>query len=55
MRDSFWRPALRDTGLEKREYLSYSQNTDEIALMCTFKKAFNPRNILNPGKIFAMN
>jgi len=42
-------------GLEKREYLSYSRNTDEIAAMRTLKKAFDPRNILNPGKIFAMN
>jgi len=42
-------------GLEKREYLSYSRNTDEIALMRTLKKAFDPRNILNPGKTFAMN
>jgi FAD/FMN-containing dehydrogenase len=41
-------------GLEKREYLSYSRNTDEIALMRTLKKAFDPRNILNPGKIFAV-
>ncbi len=42
-------------GLEKRDYLSYSRNADEIALMRTLKKAFDPRNILNPGKIFAVN
>ena len=42
-------------GLEKREYLSYSRNADEIAAMRTLKKAFDPRNILNPGKIFAVN
>jgi FAD/FMN-containing dehydrogenase len=41
-------------GLEKRDYLSYSRNADEIALMRTLKKAFDPRNILNPGKIFAV-
>ncbi|MGZ5935189.1 MAG: FAD-binding oxidoreductase, partial [Rhizomicrobium sp.] len=42
-------------GLEKRDYLSYSRSPDEIALMRTLKKAFDPRNILNPGKIFAVN
>jgi FAD/FMN-containing dehydrogenase len=40
-------------GLEKRDYLSYSRTADEIALMRSLKKAFDPTNILNPGKIFA--
>jgi len=40
-------------GLEKRDYLSYSRNADEIQLMRSLKKAFDPKNILNPGKIFA--
>lgn len=39
-------------GLEKREYLSNSRNPEEIALMRTLKQALDPRNILNPGKIF---
>lgn len=42
-------------GLEKRDYLSYSRKPDEIALMRTLKKAFDPRGILNPGKIFTVN
>ena len=40
-------------GLEKRDYLAWSRNPEEIALMRTLKHALDPRNILNPGKIFA--
>jgi FAD/FMN-containing dehydrogenase len=40
-------------GLEKREYLAISRNAEEIALMRTLKRALDPANILNPGKIFA--
>ena len=39
-------------GLEKRDFLSYSRSPGEIALMRTLKKAYDPRGILNPGKIF---
>jgi FAD/FMN-containing dehydrogenase len=39
-------------GLEKRAYLSYSRSAEEIALMRALKGALDPRNILNPGKIF---
>ncbi|MDE2162249.1 MAG: FAD-binding oxidoreductase [Alphaproteobacteria bacterium] len=39
-------------GLEKRQYLSYSRNAQEIALMRALKQTLDPRNILNPGKIF---
>ncbi|HEV2561191.1 MAG TPA: FAD-binding oxidoreductase [Rhizomicrobium sp.] len=39
-------------GLEKRSYLSYSRNPEEIALMGVLKRALDPHNILNPGKIF---
>ena len=39
-------------GLEKREFLSHSRSVDEIALMRTIKKALDPKNILNPGKVF---
>jgi FAD/FMN-containing dehydrogenase len=39
-------------GLEKRSYLSYSRNPEEIALMGVLKRALDPGNILNPGKIF---
>jgi len=39
-------------GLEKRDYLRYSRNAEEIALMKTLKYALDPKGILNPGKIF---
>lgn len=39
-------------GLEKRAYLSYSRSPEEIALMGALKRTLDPRNILNPGKIF---
>jgi FAD/FMN-containing dehydrogenase len=41
-------------GLEKREYLSWTRNDSEIAVMRTLKRALDPENILNPGKIFQM-
>jgi FAD/FMN-containing dehydrogenase len=40
-------------GLEKRNYLQYSRNPQEIALMRTIKSALDPKNILNPGKVLA--
>jgi FAD/FMN-containing dehydrogenase len=39
-------------GLEKRAYLGYSRNSEEIALMRALKRTLDPHNILNPGKIF---
>ncbi len=39
-------------GLQKRAYLTHSRSGEEIELMRTLKKALDPRNILNPGKIF---
>jgi len=41
-------------GLDKREYLKHSRSADEISLMKTLKQALDPKNILNPGKIFAI-
>ncbi|MGD0191593.1 MAG: FAD-binding oxidoreductase [Rhizomicrobium sp.] len=41
--------------LEKRDYLSWSRAESEIALMRTLKRALDPENILNPGKIFEMS
>jgi FAD/FMN-containing dehydrogenase len=41
-------------GLEKRAYLSCSRSPEEIALMHRIKRALDPHNILNPGKIFAV-
>ena len=39
-------------GLEKKEFLPHSRSADEIALMRTIKAALDPKNLLNPGKIF---
>ena len=40
-------------GLQKKDYLSWSRSENEIALMLRIKKALDPKDILNPGKIFA--
>ena len=40
-------------GLQKKEYLSWSRNSDEINLMKMLKQSLDPKDILNPGKIFA--
>ena len=39
-------------GLEKRSYLPLSRSETEIALMRQLKRTLDPRNILNPGKVF---
>lgn len=39
-------------GLEKRTYLPLSRSQTEIAVMRQLKRALDPRNILNPGKVF---
>ncbi len=39
-------------GLEKKPYLDVSRSPEEIELMRRVKKALDPKNILNPGKIF---
>jgi FAD/FMN-containing dehydrogenase len=39
-------------GLQKRAFLPLSRSPEEIGLMRTLKQALDPRNILNPGKIF---
>ena len=39
-------------GLEKKPYLSWCRSAAEIATMRLLKRAFDPKSILNPGKIF---
>ena len=39
-------------GFTKSKYLGLELSVDEIALMKRLKAAFDPRGILNPGKIF---
>jgi len=42
-------------GLEKREWLSISRTDAEIQLMKTLKRSLDPQNILNPGKVLALD
>lgn len=39
-------------GLLKKEWLKYSRTEPEMVLLRSLKKAFDPQNLLNPGKIF---
>ncbi len=39
-------------GLEKKAYLNVSRTPAEIDMMRAIKRAFDPKNILNPGKVF---
>lgn len=39
-------------GLKRRDYLSQFYSREEINLMRNIKRAFDPKGILNPGKIF---
>jgi FAD/FMN-containing dehydrogenase len=39
-------------GIEKRDYLAWSRSPEEIALMKAIKLTMDPKNILNPGKVF---
>jgi FAD/FMN-containing dehydrogenase len=39
-------------GTQKREHLNYSRSAPEIALMRQMKSNLDPKNILNPGKVF---
>jgi FAD/FMN-containing dehydrogenase len=42
-------------GLEKKPYLHQCRSPAELALMQTLKRALDPLNLLNPGKIFDLN
>lgn len=42
-------------GLLKKPYLAFSRNADERALMVRLKRALDPLNILNPGKLLDMD
>ena len=44
--------AEHGVGLLKKDYLPYSRSQAEIALMQAIKRSFDPKGILNPGKIF---
>ena len=44
--------AEHGVGLLKKAYLPYSRSETEIALMRQVKQVFDPKGIMNPGKIF---
>jgi len=44
--------AEHGVGLLKKDYLSYTRSKEEIDLMKQIKTVFDPRGIMNPGKIF---
>ncbi len=39
-------------GLEKRAYLNWTRSPEEIVLMKQIKQIFDPKGIMNPGKLF---
>ncbi|MCK1466935.1 FAD-linked oxidase C-terminal domain-containing protein [Bradyrhizobium sp. CW10] len=41
-------------GIVKRPYLTMSRRREEIEMMRTLKRALDPNNILNPGRIFTI-
>lgn len=43
--------AEHGVGLLKKPYLEYSRSSEEIHIMKELKKVFDPKGILNPGKI----
>ncbi|GAC1661394.1 MAG: FAD-binding oxidoreductase [Ktedonobacteraceae bacterium] len=42
-------------GIEKREFMTLMHNADELLAMWDIKHAFDPHNILNPGKVFPVS
>lgn len=44
--------AEHGVGLLKKEVLKYSRSAEEMDMMRSIKSAFDPRHILNPGKLF---
>lgn len=42
-------------GLHKREYLSLCRTKDEIDVMKRIKRTFDPKGLLNPGKVININ
>jgi len=44
--------AEHGVGLLKKDYLEFSRSPIEIEIMQAIKKIFDPKNIMNPGKLF---
>src|SRR5437879_11758865 len=46
--------AAHGIGILKRPYLKMSRTEEEIETMRTLKRALDPKNILNPGRMFTL-
>jgi FAD/FMN-containing dehydrogenase len=46
--------AEHGVGMTKKPYLEYTRSAAEIGYMRTVKAAFDPNNIMNPGKLIDM-
>lgn len=44
--------AEHGVGIVKKDYLQYTRSPEEIALMKGIKRVFDPKGVMNPGKIF---
>jgi len=44
--------AEHGVGLLKKDYLGYSRSPEEMAVMRAIKRALDPKNIMNPRKVF---
>ena len=44
--------AEHGVGMTKKPYLEYSRSAEEIEYMKALKKVFDPKGIMNPGKLF---
>jgi FAD/FMN-containing dehydrogenase len=44
--------AEHGVGMVKKDYLQYTRSPEEIAIMKGIKLVFDPKGIMNPGKIF---
>ena len=42
-------------GLEKMEWLNINRDDTELSLMRSIKTALDPKNLLNPGKVFSLS
>ncbi|MGR4068253.1 FAD-linked oxidase C-terminal domain-containing protein [Billgrantia sp. C5P2] len=41
-------------GVEKKAWLARSRSETEVELMRTLKRAWDPKNLLNPGRVFSL-
>ena len=46
--------AEHGVGMTKKPYLEYTRSAAEIGYMRAVKAAFDPKNIMNPGKLIDM-